>query len=190
MAAYLMLLLGHRVEVAIRRPTVRRSCFSSSSLQPEQRPGLLKLAAQLGYQSGRFEAVPGHVDAWIEVKGMPRTVAKRRRDGGDDDAGGLCAARARTRPSGARPREGGLRHRTCPGARRLRARALRLARRREGRAGLPARDGARLERTPYWSRWGSLVQQAGDGRQALDILSSARKAGRLDGVSCRFFFRS
>lgn len=34
--------------------------------------------------------------------------------------------------------------------------------------------------TPYWSRWGSLVQQAGDGRQALDILSSARKAGRLD----------
>ena len=73
MAAYLMLRWGiasGRHQAAYGAALVLLELKPS----PEQRPGLLKLAAQLGYQSERFEAVPGHVDAWIEVKGMPRTV--------------------------------------------------------------------------------------------------------------------
>ena len=76
MAAYLMLRWGiasGRHQAAYGAALVLLELKPS----PEQRPGLLKLAAQLGYQSGRFEAVPGHVDAWIEVKGMPRTAAER-----------------------------------------------------------------------------------------------------------------
>ena len=76
MAAYLMLRWGiasGRHQAAYGAALVLLELKPS----PEQRPGLLKLAAQLGYQSERFEAVPGHVDAWIEVKGMPRTATER-----------------------------------------------------------------------------------------------------------------
>ena len=157
MAAYLMLRWGiasGRHQAAYGAALVLLELKPS----PEQRPGLLKLAAQLGYQSERFEAVPGHVDAWIEVKGMPRTATERA-----ETAEMMTLAAYALHELGRDRQALALRHRTCPGARRLRARALRLARRREGRAGLPARDGARLERDALLEQMG-LARAAGGRR--------------------------
>lgn len=179
MAAYLMLRWGiasGRHQAAYGAALVLLELKPS----PEQRPGLLKLAAQLGYQSGRFEAVPGHVDAWIEVKGMPRTAAERA------ETAEMMTLAAYALHELERDRQALARVKEAYGIAPARARGdfvlalcASLGDVKAERAFLPVmvRD---WNETPYWSRWGSLVQQAGDGRQALDILSSARKAGRLD----------
>ena len=179
MAAYLMLRWGiasGRHQAAYGAALVLLELKPS----PEQRPGLLKLAAQLGYQSGRFEAVPGHVDAWIEVKGMPRTATERA------ETAEMMTLAAYALHELGRDRQALARVKEAYGIAPARARGdfvlalcASLGDVKAERAFLPVmvRD---WNETPYWSRWGSLVQQAGDGRQALDILSSARKAGRLD----------
>ena len=179
MAAYLMLRWGiasGRHQAAYGAALVLLELKPS----PEQRPGLLKLAAQLGYQSERFEAVPGHVDAWIEVKGMPRTATERA------ETAEMMTLAAYALHELGRDRQALARVKEAYGIAPARARGdfvlalcASLGDVKAERAFLPVmvRD---WNETPYWSRWGSLVQQAGDGRQALDILSSARKAGRLD----------
>ena len=179
MAAYLMLRWGiasGRHQAAYGAALVLLELKPS----PEQRPGLLKLAAKLGYQSERFEAVPGHVDAWIEVKGMPRTATERA------ETAEMMTLAAYALHELGRDRQALARVKEAYGIAPARARGdfvlalcASLGDVKAERAFLPVmvRD---WNETPYWSRWGSLVQQAGDGRQALDILSSARKAGRLD----------
>ena len=162
MAAYLMLRWGiasGRHQAAYGAALVLLELKPS----PEQRPGLLKLAAQLGYQSGRFEAVPGHVDAWIEVKGMPRTAAERA------ETAEMMTLAAYALHELGRDRQALARVKEAYGIAPARARGdfvlalcASLGDVKAERAFLPVmvRD---WNETPYWSRWGSLVQQAGDG---------------------------
>ena len=179
MAAYLCL----RVALLVEDDRLAYEATESLlQLQPNasQRRDLTKLAAQLAYRMHRYERADAYIREWLALTPSDSEVGHRR-----EKAEMLTLSGYVLRALG-RPREALASVKTAYGwvpekdrGQLLLSLCAELGDEKEERDFLPVMVRDWNDRV-HWNRWGYLEWKAGNERKALNVFSSAEKAGLLE----------